>query len=186
MLGSIHRRGSDAKLLTSSQGRFVSRALFPFDVERSVEFNELRIAPLHREMAEAHPAGTRENLIVAKGVVKITVGSHKPLTLAEGDAVLFDADSPHCYQNIVTNEAVLYLVMSHGGRGVRSKSEKKLRISCSRDKMHRGQSQRWNMRSVRFPPTRRPQCTKDFSLKVRCSTAVKVAESHAKVSGDDP
>jgi hypothetical protein len=54
-------------------------------------------------------------------VVKITVGSHKPLTLAEGDA-----DSPHCYQNIVTNEAVVYLVMSHGERGVRSKSEKKL------------------------------------------------------------
>jgi len=109
-------RGSDAKLLTSSQGQFVSRALFPFDGERSVEFYELRIAPLHREMAEAHPAGTQENLIVAKGVVEITVGGHKPLTLAEGDAVLFDADSPHCYRNLVTNEAVLYLVMSYGER----------------------------------------------------------------------
>jgi len=109
-------RGSNAKLLTSSQGQFVSRALFPFDGERSVEFYELRIAPLHREMAEAHPAGTRENLIVAKGVVEITVGSHEPLTLTEGDAVLFEADSPHCYRNLVTNEAVLYLVMSYGER----------------------------------------------------------------------
>jgi transcriptional regulator with XRE-family HTH domain len=114
--GPIVLRSSDAKLLISSQGRFVSRALFPFDGERSVEFYELRIAPLHWEMAEAHPAGTRENLVVAKGVVEITVGTDKPLTLAEGDAVLFEADSPHCYRNLVTSEAVLYLVMTYGER----------------------------------------------------------------------
>ena len=114
--GPIVLRGSDAKLLTSSRGQFVSRALFPFDGERSVEFYELRMAPLHREMAEAHPAGTRENLIVAKGVVEITVGTDKPLTLAEGDAVLFEADSPHCYRNLVAGETVLYLVRTYRER----------------------------------------------------------------------
>jgi len=106
-------RRSDAKLLTSSQGQFTSRALFPFDGDRSVEFYELRIAPLHREAAEAHPPGTRENLFVAQGVVEITAGSDKPLTLAEGDAVLFEADVPHVYKNLVASEAVLYLVMTY-------------------------------------------------------------------------
>ena len=37
--------------------------------------------------------------------------------------------------------------------GLRSKSEKKLRISYSRDKMYRSKRQQWNILSVRFPPT---------------------------------
>ena len=106
-------RRSDAKLLSSSQGQFTSRALFPFDDNRQVEFYELRIAPLHRETAESHAAGTRENLFVAQGVVEITVGLGKPLTLTEGDAILFDADVPHVYKNLVASEAVLYLVMTY-------------------------------------------------------------------------
>jgi quercetin dioxygenase-like cupin family protein len=92
--------------LTSSQGQFTSRALFPFEGGRSVEFYELRIAPLHRETAEAHAPGTRENLFVATGVVEITVGLEKPLTLAEGDAILFEADVPHICKNLVASEAV--------------------------------------------------------------------------------
>ena len=111
--GAVILRRSDAKLLTSSQGQFTSRALFPFEGSRNVEFYELRIAPLHREAAEAHAPGTRENLTVVRGVVEITAGSDKPLTLAEGDAVLFEADVPHVYKNLVATEAVLYLVMTH-------------------------------------------------------------------------
>lgn len=109
-------RGSESKLLTSNDGRFTSRALFPFEGSRTVEFYQLRIAPLHRETAEAHFPGTRENLVVARGVVEISVGSDKPVTLAEGDAALFDADVPHVYRNLVTNEAVLYLVMTYAER----------------------------------------------------------------------
>lgn len=106
-------RRADAKLLTSSDGQFSSRALFPFDGGRRVEFYELRIAPLHREAAEPHAPGTRENLFVAKGVVEITAGTEKPTTLSEGDAVLFEADVPHVYRNLVAAEAVLYLVMTY-------------------------------------------------------------------------
>jgi transcriptional regulator with XRE-family HTH domain len=109
--GAVVLRRSEAKLLTSSQGQFTSRALFPFEGGRNVEFYELRIAALHREIAEAHAAGTRENLFVARGAVEITVGSDKPLTLTEGDAVLFEADVPHVYKNLFASEAVLYLVM---------------------------------------------------------------------------
>ncbi len=106
-------RAKDAKVLASSSGRFTSRALFPFEDERHVEFYELRLAPHHREDTPAHQAGTRENLLVGVGVVEITVGSDPPCVLEAGDAILFEADQPHAYRNIGDSEAVMYLVMTY-------------------------------------------------------------------------
>lgn len=111
--GTLVLRRGDAKLLSSSQGQYTSRALFPFDAERQVEFYELRLAPLHRENAEAHAPGTRENLVVARGTVEIVAGSERPVTLSEGDAILFEADVPHSYRNLGAEEAVIYLVMRY-------------------------------------------------------------------------
>jgi transcriptional regulator with XRE-family HTH domain len=119
LLASDHARGilvlrrANAKLLSSNQGQFTSRALFPFDGERQVEFYELRLAPLHRENADAHAPGTRENLVVARGAVEIVSGSERPVTLSEGDAILFEADVPHSYRNLGTEEAILFLVMTY-------------------------------------------------------------------------
>ena len=106
-------RRAEAKLLSSNQGQFTSRALFPFDGERQVEFYELRLAPLHREDADAHAAGTRENIVVSKGAIEITAGSERPVVLSAGDAIVFEADVPHSYRNLGTEEAVLYLVMTY-------------------------------------------------------------------------
>lgn len=111
--GALVLRRANAKLLSSNQGQFTSRALFPFDSERKVEFYELRLAPLHRENADAHAPGTRENLVVARGTVEVISGSERPVTLSEGDAILFEADVPHSYRNLGTEEAVLFLVMSY-------------------------------------------------------------------------
>ncbi|MBI5132692.1 MAG: helix-turn-helix transcriptional regulator [Rhodopseudomonas palustris] len=108
----VFRRKS-AKLLSSNQGQFTSRALFPYDGERQVEFYELRLAPLHREEAEAHAPGTRENLVVSKGAVEIASGAERPVILTEGDAILFEADVAHSYRNLGTEEAVLFLVMTY-------------------------------------------------------------------------
>lgn len=106
-------RANDAKVLSSSRGQFTSRALFPFEDERHVEFYELRLAPHHREDAIAHQPGTRENLVVTHGVVEITVGVGPPCTLAAGDAILFEADLSHTYRNPGDTEAVIYLVMTY-------------------------------------------------------------------------
>lgn len=111
--GTLVLRRANAKLLSSNQGQFTSRALFPFDSERKVEFYELRLAPLHREHADAHAPGTRENLVVARGTVEIISGSGRPVTLSEGDAILFEADVPHSYRNLATEEAILFLVMTY-------------------------------------------------------------------------
>ena len=104
--------GARAKLLTSADGTFTSRSLFPFDEARKVEFYELRLRPRGRESAEAHPAGTTENLIVSAGTLSLSVEAER-FTLEAGDAVFFEADVPHEYFNPGDVDAVMYLVMTY-------------------------------------------------------------------------
>jgi transcriptional regulator with XRE-family HTH domain len=111
--GTIVLRKDQGKVLTSSDRRFSSRALFPFDSERKAEFYELKIAAYHTEEAEAHPPGTRENLVVNRGEIEVTVGADRPIHLREGDAVVFDADVAHAYRNLEPAKAVVYLVMTY-------------------------------------------------------------------------
>lgn len=105
-------RGDAAKRLMSSDGSFQSRALFPFDEPRRVEFYELKLAAKGVERADAHAPGTLENLVVAKGSVEIVAGSEHH-RLESGDAILFEADQSHEYRNVGAGEAVLYLVMTY-------------------------------------------------------------------------
>lgn len=103
---------SRAKVLTSHDGAFSSRALFPFDEPRTVEFYELRLGPLSLEQADAHPPGTTENLVVTTGTLEMTVAGERHL-LATGDAILFEADVPHQYRNPGNTELLMYLVMTY-------------------------------------------------------------------------
>ncbi|MFZ6045360.1 helix-turn-helix domain-containing protein [Pseudomonas sp. CR3202] len=104
-----------SKRLVSSDGSFVSRALFPFDCSRQVEFYELRLAALASEDSPAHAPGTQENLVVAQGVLEISVNEERFL-LATGDSILFYADQPHTYRNPADSEAVAYLVTTYAER----------------------------------------------------------------------
>ncbi|WP_429809208.1 helix-turn-helix domain-containing protein [Ensifer sp. B1-9] len=103
---------SASKTLSSSDGRFETRALFPYDGDRTVEFYELRIAPHHAERAEAHRHGTVENLVVAEGTIEVVVGK-QPYILGEGDALIFEADVPHVYRNMTGGPAIIYLVSTY-------------------------------------------------------------------------
>ena len=105
-------RGERARRLTSHDGRFSTRALFPTDRARRVEFYELRLLPRGREDAEPHPPGTVENLVVQRGSVEIGV-SGELHSLDAGDAIQFHADVPHSYRNVGAADAVMYLVMSY-------------------------------------------------------------------------
>lgn len=102
----------EARILTSHDGAFKSRALFPFDEPRRVEFYELRLAPGAAERAEPHPPGTSENLVLARGSVEIRVGNEQH-RLEPGDAIQFVADVSHEYGNTGQEEAVMYLVMTY-------------------------------------------------------------------------
>ncbi|GGF25376.1 transcriptional regulator [Aliidongia dinghuensis] len=110
--GTAVLRLDQAKILSSSQGRFTSRALFPFDGERRVEFYEIRIAPGHEEAALAHAPGTMENLTVSQGRLELFDGEESHL-LNTGDAILFEAGRPHRYRNPDDTETVVYLVMTY-------------------------------------------------------------------------
>jgi transcriptional regulator with XRE-family HTH domain len=105
-------RADQAKLLTSHDGSFTSRALFPFDEPRRVEFYELRLAPRAEEKADPHAPGTTENLVVTRGSVEIDVEGRREV-LSPGDAIVFEADRPHLYRNAGDVEALMYLVMTY-------------------------------------------------------------------------
>jgi quercetin dioxygenase-like cupin family protein len=111
--GGLHvLRAGAAKLLTSHDGSFSSRALFPFEEPRRVEFYELRISPGGVEKADPHNPGTVENLVVAEGAVEIEVSGRKE-QLDRGDAIVFQADVPHVYRSRADRETVVYLVMTY-------------------------------------------------------------------------
>ena len=105
-------RGQRARVLTSADGSFVSRALFPSHEPHKVEFYELRLAPRGAERAEPHAAGTTENLVVTSGSLTLHVESER-FVLEAGDAAYFEADVPHEYHNTGTSETLLYLVMTY-------------------------------------------------------------------------
>ena len=108
---------AQAKILSSADGTFSSRALFPFDEPRTVEFYEIRLAPHSKEVAEPHPPGTIENLVVTSGALEVQVGDDHH-QLASGDAIQFEADAPHEYRNPSNREAVIYLVMTYAEKVV--------------------------------------------------------------------
>jgi transcriptional regulator with XRE-family HTH domain len=111
--GGLHvLRAEHAKVLSSHDGTYSSRALFPFDEPRRVEFYELRMAPGSVERADAHNPGTIENLVVAAGAVEIEVPGRKEL-LGAGDAIVFQADAPHVYRSRADVETIMYLVMTY-------------------------------------------------------------------------
>ena len=110
--GALVLRSSESKILTSKDRSFSSRALFPFDEPRRVEFYELRLAPGGVERADAHPPGTVENLVVSRGNMEIETGSGTH-ALGPGDAVVFEADAPHAYRNVGDVEVIMYLVMTY-------------------------------------------------------------------------
>jgi transcriptional regulator with XRE-family HTH domain len=105
-------RRADAKILLSQDGRFSSRALFPFDSPHKVEFYELRLAPQASACSEAHAPGTTETLVVNRGQLNVEI-HHRTHHLAVGDAVAFEADTHHTYRNPGHDEGLYYLVMTY-------------------------------------------------------------------------
>lgn len=110
--GTVVLRADKAKVLSSADRSFTSRALFPFDGERRVEFYKLTLAPRAVEIAVPHASGTVENLTVVTGDVEIEVNGtiHR---LHADDSILFEADVPHAYRNVSSVTAVMYLVMTY-------------------------------------------------------------------------
>jgi transcriptional regulator with XRE-family HTH domain len=111
--GGIHvLPAAESKQLTSHDGKFISRALFPFEERRRVEFYQLTLKPGAVERAEPHNPGTTEDLVVSQGQLEIDVNGRREV-LGPGDAIVFEADVRHVYRNLSGGETVVYLVMTY-------------------------------------------------------------------------
>ena len=112
---TVVMRAKGARPIPSGTGAFTSRPLFPGEGSR-VEFYEITMRPKQAELADAHPAGTVENIVVAQGALELELGGsvHK---LQTGDAIRFAADRPHRYSNPGRSSALLYMVITYPEAG---------------------------------------------------------------------
>ena len=110
--GHLVLRRDGARVLESSGGKFRLRTLLGASGPDGTGFHEARIAPLHTEELEPYSPGTRANVVVAHGTLAVADGGKLHVTLNEGDALQFNADTPHSYRNPARTETVFYLVTS--------------------------------------------------------------------------
>src|SRR4051794_40520161 len=85
------------------------RTLSPLNLEKDVEFYEVRLKPKGSLRSAPHFAGTREFLTVQFGTVRVESGGESE-ELAQGDSISYRADVPHAISNAGPKEAVLFLV----------------------------------------------------------------------------
>lgn len=104
-------RADRGKVLSSADGKVLSRALFPSDNERRTEFYELRILAGGHEDLQTQSSGTLGNLVVTEGELELQVGT-RAVRLSAGDAIQFNADSDYRLVNPADTVAVLFLVLS--------------------------------------------------------------------------
>ncbi len=105
-------RRDRAIVVSSEEGKFFSRALFPRGEPQNIAIYELTIAPGHMEVFAASAPGTKKNLVVISGELEVAVGEDSPARVATGDAILFNADSPHSFLNPSEDETKAFLVIS--------------------------------------------------------------------------
>lgn len=86
------------------------RTLSPLNLEKDVEFYEIRLQPGGALRSSPHFAGTREFLTLQKGRLRIESGADGE-ELNAGDSASYRADVPHAIVNTSRTEAVIYLIV---------------------------------------------------------------------------
>ena len=94
---------------------FVRQSLSPTFAVRGVEFLR-NVIPEGSTSGDfpAHRKGVEEHIVVEKGDLRATLGGEEYL-LREGDALFFEADVPHRFDNTGRGECTYYLVISSTG-----------------------------------------------------------------------
>jgi transcriptional regulator with XRE-family HTH domain len=89
------------------------RTLSPLDLDRGLEFYEIRLQPGAQLASAPHAVGTHELLTVRSGRMLVRVGGFEQ-SLAEGDSAYFRADLDHCIRNVGDTESIAYLIDRYG------------------------------------------------------------------------
>ena len=86
------------------------RTLSPLNLEKDVEFYEIRLKKGGSLRSAPHFQGTREFLTVSRGSVRVESAGDGE-TLSTGDSASYRADVAHAIVNTGSEEAVLFLVV---------------------------------------------------------------------------
>ena len=102
-------------VLKDPETGFERQSLSPTFAGRGVEFLR-NVVPEGSTSGNfpAHRKGVEEHIVVEKGELKATLGGEEYL-LRVGDALYFEADVPHRFDNAGRGECTYYLVISSGG-----------------------------------------------------------------------
>ena len=86
------------------------RTLSPLNLEKDIEFYEVRLQSGGALRSSAHFAGTREFITVQKGRIRVeSAGDAEELNA--GDSASYRADVPHAINNSGKSEAVMFLIV---------------------------------------------------------------------------
>lgn len=88
----------------------VVRTLSPLNLEKDVEFYEVRLQPGGALRSSPHFEGTREFLTLQKGHLRIESATDSE-ELEPGDSASYRADVPHALINTGKTESVAYLIV---------------------------------------------------------------------------
>lgn len=89
------------------------RTLSPLDLEKTIEFYRVSIAPGGRLASEPHFPGAEEIVYLAKGRLTVTCAD-QTTALSRGDSIHYRADVPHTLHNTGRGAAELYMIVRYG------------------------------------------------------------------------
>ena len=110
----VVRKGRRPVLRDPETG-FERQSLSPTFAARGVEFLR-NVVPEGSTSGDfpPHRKGVEEHLVVERGQLEATLGGETYL-LREGDALFFEADVPHRFDNVGRGDCSYYLVITSGG-----------------------------------------------------------------------
>jgi transcriptional regulator with XRE-family HTH domain len=103
-------RSNDPTYLYRADHQCRIRTMYPMQLEKTVEFYEIWLAPKAAIRSAPHYKGTRELLTVGEGKVAVHSGAFR-CEVNSGDSAHYPADVPHAIENVGLEEAVLYLIV---------------------------------------------------------------------------
>ena len=103
-------RANDSAQVFRSDKQCEIRTLSPLNLEKDIEFYEVRLPVDGALASQPHVDGTREFLTLKEGGVNLQSGNFTE-SLGKGDSATYRADVAHSITNSGKREAVLFLVV---------------------------------------------------------------------------
>lgn len=94
----------------SSDDNYHVYPFFPFDHNKKFEIYSIDLLPGCRHQSVGHYSGVEEYVLVSEGTVHMIMNDNE-YVIAAGDALSFEANGPHGYENRSEKKASLFLLI---------------------------------------------------------------------------